>query len=201
MRSPILHKTIVLGAALSVAGLVAGDLIAATGDSLSITVSRANVRSGPSRNHPVIMQLSRGGKVVELQRQNGWVEITSGRTDPKSGWIHSALVGKDTTNKTGTANQDAGSDPLFALFKMAFEQMSTRIKNQTGKTYFAKVENPGNRVIQVTVAADWSSLTRTEREEQLTEIFRIWDAAVGDGVPITVDIIDQDGIRLLSKFK
>ncbi|MBF8270520.1 MAG: putative N-acetylmuramoyl-L-alanine amidase, partial [Gammaproteobacteria bacterium] len=188
--------------AIIIAGLFSGNVAATPGDRLSVTVKRANVRTGPSTSHPIVYQLQRGSKVIELQHKDDWIEVDSKDSNSKSGWIHSTLLSKDTAGeKPITSNKTVSSDPLFDLFMQAFEQYQAKVKTNTGQTYFAKVENPGNRVIQLTITNDWVNLSRPERDAQLTEIFNIWNAAVGDDLPITVDIIDQDGTRLLSKFK
>ena len=202
MNLTILHKAIWLCAAICVTGLCSGYAAAAPGDRLSVTVNRANVRSGPSTSHSVVMQLQQGSIVVERRRQDDWIEIESTDSGLKSGWIHAPLVKVETTaGQPVASNETAATDPLFELFMQAFAIYQKRVKSKTGRQYFDKVENPGNRVVQLTITDDWLNLTRPEQEEQLTEIFNIWDAAVGDGVPITVDIIDQDGTRLLSKFR
>ncbi|MBF8270733.1 MAG: SH3b protein [Gammaproteobacteria bacterium] len=135
-------------------------------------------------------------------RTSAWIEVKSKDSDLKSGWIHATLLSKDTTaEQLINSNATISSDPLFDLFMQAFNQYQSKLKTNTGHTYFAKVENPGNRVIQLTITDDWLNVSRPERDVQLTEIFNIWNAAVGDDVPITVDIIDRDGTRLLSKFK
>ena len=178
------------------------NLAAAPGDRLTVTVNIANVRAGPSTDYPVLLKLDHDSEVIEIQRRDGWVEIEYIGTTRRSGWIHAPLLNKAPADETtATPDQEAASDPLYDLFKRAYAEFNARIKARTGKVYFATVENPGNRVIRLTVTDDWLNLTRPERDEQLNEIFTIWDAAVGDGIPITVDLIDRDGTRLMSKFR
>ena len=202
MKFITLQKAIWFCGAVLVAGMFSGNVAAAPGDRLSVTVNRTNVRSGPSTSYPVVLQLQQGSKVIERQRHDVWVEIECKAADLKSGWIHAPLLSEDkNVAKPITVNEAASSDPLFELFTQAFEEYKAKVKSKTGRMYFGKVENPGNRVIQLTITDDWLKLPRPKRDEQLTEIFNIWNAAVGDGVPITVDIIDPDGTRLISKFK
>ena len=178
------------------------NLAAAPGDRLTVIVNIANVRAGPSTDYPVLLKLDHDSEVVEKQRRDDWIEIEYTGSTGRTGWIHAPLLSKGPADETtATPDQEIAVDPLYDLFKRAFAEFNARIKARTGKVYFAAVENPGNRVIQLTVTDDWLNLTRPERYAQLDEIFIIWDAAVGDGIPITVDLIDQDGTRLLSKFR
>jgi len=193
-----LHKFCAAGIFL----LFAGTLAAAPGDRLQVKSQLANVRSGPAAKAAIVMRLKHGSIVIERQRQQDWIEIESGKDRTRSGWIHASLVdkvGPDSQAATVTTGQEA--DPLYGLFLQAYASMNKRLLRDTGKTFFAKVENVGNRVIQLTITDDWLALTRPQREQRLDEIFTIWDAAVGDDIPITVDIVDQEGNRLMSKFK
>lgn len=182
--------------------LLSYNVTAAPGDKLSIGVELANMREGPSTNYPVLMRLEQGRKLVEIQRQNKWVEVETGRSNIKSGWIYAPLLKKEVTGKpTIVLKNDGSTNPLFELFKLAFDELNENIKSETGQIFFTKVENPDNRTIQLTATESWLNAPRKERQEKLSEIFKIWDAAIGDGLPITVDIIDKNGDRLMLMFR
>lgn len=175
---------------------------AAPGDTLSIDVDLANVREGPSTNFPVVMKLGKGRNLIEIRRQSDWVEIETGKSIIKSGWIYAPLLKQVNAAKTTIVLKiDGSTNPLFELFKLAFNELNENIKRETGQTYFTKSENPDNRTIQLTATESWLNAPREARQENLSEIFEIWGAAVGDGLPITVDIIDNNGDRLMSMFR
>lgn len=189
-----LHKVCAAGIVL----LFACALAAAPGDRLQVKAKLANVRSGPASGSAIVMRLQQGSIVIERQREKDWIEIERVKDQTRTGWIHASLVAKAGPDSPATATS---ADPLYDLFLQAYATMNKRLLRDTGKAFFAKVENVGNRVIQLTITDDWLALTRPQREQRLNEIFTIWDAAVGDDIPITVDIVDADGNRLMSKFK
>lgn len=177
-------------------------VMAANGDKLVINGSIVNVRSGPATSYPVLLKFQKGREVVELQRRDNWVEIATGRDDVVTGWIYAPLLSQaDKRNVPTMKVKEDTSDPLFELFTQALRELNERIRSQTGNTYFSQVENPGNKVIRLTVTYAWSNLSREQRDRMLADVFAIWDAAVGIHVPITVDIVDRDGNRLMSKFR
>ena len=61
------------------------------GNPMEIKVERANIRSGPNKNHKIISTLEKGHPVIPLHKENGWTQIgitTSGKT----GWVFSGLL-------------------------------------------------------------------------------------------------------------
>ena len=90
---------------------------------------------------------------------------------------------------------------LFDLFNLAFKEMNENIKKETGDTYFLKAENRGDGVVDVTATAEWLNSPRKKRERDMSEIFRIWNAAMVDRTHITVFIVNEKGERLMSMFR
>lgn len=191
-----------------------------TGDRLYVKYPVVNLRSGPDITKPVILKLKKGRALIEVERQDNWVLVATGRHDIKSGWLYANLLSptrpgaKPVTPaetkkpaapaKVKQKQPPAKSDPdgpLFVLFRQAFSEMNEKFKTNTGRDCFNKIENPVHGVVQLTVNDNWGKLTHTQREQAMTDIFAIWNAAEGESVPITVDIIDKEGIRLMSKFR
>ncbi len=152
------------------------------------------MREGPSTQHPVVLKLKKGHKLVELQRKGRWVEVGADRTGGKSGWIHSSLIGKEFTGGATTAP----ADPKFQKFKAAFDELNARIKRKTGLTFFTKAENLGDGIVQVTATDIWLRAPRTDRESNLRTIFQLWDAAEASGLPIAVYVVDKHGNQRMS---
>ena len=78
--------------------MLADNILAAPGDYLYVQAEVVNMREGPSTKHPVVLMLLEGHKLLELQRQGEWVEVDTGRTGGKTGWIHSSFIGKEPTD-------------------------------------------------------------------------------------------------------
>ena len=59
-------------------------------------VSSAKLRSGPSTDSKAIVTLSAGRQVTIVERNGNWTRVqiadTSGKTEPKQGWIHNTLL-------------------------------------------------------------------------------------------------------------
>ncbi len=64
---------------------------ATSGDILYIQGETASVHQDPSKSAPVLMQLNRGHKVMEMERQGSWVRIRMFHTI-RNGWVQSFLV-------------------------------------------------------------------------------------------------------------
>jgi Bacterial SH3 domain len=72
--------------------LLSGPALGAAGDVLTVIGDRVNVRSGPSTERDVTMQVSRNQRLVEIGRQGDWVHAEIGGTSGADGWIHGSLV-------------------------------------------------------------------------------------------------------------
>ncbi len=64
---------------------------ATSGDILYIQGETASVHQDPSKSAPVLIQLNRGHKVMEMERQGSWVKIRMFHTI-RNGWVQSSLV-------------------------------------------------------------------------------------------------------------
>lgn len=183
-----------LGIFLLCACAAVGGALAAPGDILYVQGDVVNMREGPSTQHAVVLQLRKGHKLVEFQRQGRWVEVGADRTGGKSGWIHSSLIGNEFIGGATTAP----ADPKFQKFKAAFDELNARIERKTGLTFFTKAENLGDGIVQVTVTEMWFSAPRADRESNLRTIFQLWDAAEESGLPIAVYVVDNHGNQRMS---
>ncbi|MCZ6803442.1 MAG: SH3 domain-containing protein [Proteobacteria bacterium] len=80
----------------SVCFLFITNIFAENGDELTITGDIVNLRSDPASDTDALIKLLKGRKVIEIQRQDDWVEIETHRKDIKTGWVHKSLVAKET---------------------------------------------------------------------------------------------------------
>ena len=164
------------------------------GTKLVVTATLANLREGPSTRHRVLLRLQHGRQLTEMLRDGNWVRVSTGETGTPAGWIHASLV------MPAPETDPAGA--VFDLFRRAMDEYEKRVYQRTGKDYFSEIENPGNLVIQLTASNTWLAATREERNAVLDQVFNLWRAAVGnDLLGITVEILDTDGTRLVSKFR
>ena len=72
--------------------LLSGPALGAAGDVLTVIGDRVNVRSGPSTERDVKMQVSRNHALVEIERDGEWVHAEITGTGGAHGWIHGSLV-------------------------------------------------------------------------------------------------------------
>jgi hypothetical protein len=71
---------------------LSGPALGAAGDVLTVIGDRVNVRSGPSTERDVTMQVSRNQRLVEIERAGDWVHAEISGTAGADGWIHGSLV-------------------------------------------------------------------------------------------------------------
>lgn len=75
---------------------IAGSLFIATAfnaystEYVSVTKDGANVRTGPSTDNPVYMELFKGYPLQVVDRKDEWIKVLDFEKD--SGWIHSSLT-------------------------------------------------------------------------------------------------------------
>ena len=63
------------------------------GDSMEVSVDKANTRRGPAKTYKIVTTLERGHTVIPLKQENGWTYI--GITgEGKTAWIFSSLISK-----------------------------------------------------------------------------------------------------------
>src|SRR5262245_47630754 len=63
---------------------------ASAADTLTITVTQADVRAGPGITHAILTTVPKGATFSILETQAGWHKI--GLTDGREGWIAPAMV-------------------------------------------------------------------------------------------------------------
>lgn len=183
--------------------LFATTALTATGDPLFVVSKIVNMRAGPSTDDEVLLKLRHGRKLEELQRQGNWVEVDTGREDIPSGWIYARLLSPEPAAGTPAeqASGEAKVESLFDLFELALAELNARIKTQIGFTAFSKAEDLERGQIKLTATREWVALSRLEREAHLSEAFKIWAAAVGEGVSITLHVVDQQGERFMTMLR
>lgn len=93
-------RAAVLALLLSVG--IATAATAAPGDILYIQGKTASVHQDPSKSAPVLIQLNRGHKVMEVERQGSWVRIQMFHTI-KKGWVPSSLLAPRFPGETAAA--------------------------------------------------------------------------------------------------
>ena len=89
--------------------------LAAIGDTLIVTGDGVNVRSDPSTDAKIRMQVSHDRMVTEIERQGDWVRVEIAGTDGVSGWIHSSLLAVPSADQLARARQRASRPPRAGL--------------------------------------------------------------------------------------
>ncbi|MEE8292282.1 MAG: caspase family protein, partial [Candidatus Tectomicrobia bacterium] len=75
---------------LVIAGLLVVTLSSACADTLTVTVSHANVRGGPGITHPILTTVPRDAIFSLLERRQDWYKIRL--DDGREGWIAGSIV-------------------------------------------------------------------------------------------------------------
>ena len=66
--------------------------LGAQGDALTVQGSRVNVRANPNTGAPVLLQLERGQRVIEVGRHEAWVNVEVPNFAGREGWVHRSLL-------------------------------------------------------------------------------------------------------------
>jgi uncharacterized protein YgiM (DUF1202 family) len=176
-----------LCAAFSLVGI--NNTIALPGDELIIIESLVNVRSGPTTDAESLFKMKGGRTVIEVQRERSWVEVETNREDYPTGWIHKSLLKK--TNIV----ENTSSPTRFENFMRRFEDQNEFIKNDNGTVYFADAKNKGNGQIEVLATQNWLEADVKMKNESLSAVFKIWSDVTPVGKSISVQVVDEDGLR------
>lgn len=83
---------------------------------VSVSKDNVNVRSAPSTNSPIYMELFQGYPLKVVKKDGEWLQISDFEGD--TGWIHQSLVGKNTTviiNATKSVNMRAEPNTTSAV--------------------------------------------------------------------------------------
>ena len=163
------------------------------GDELVITGDIVNIRIGPSIDTDAMIKLLKDHKVIEIQRQEDWVEIETHRKDIKTGWVHESLVAKVTATTTKPPKQKTLSQRRFEHFMQGFNEYNEIIIKQNGALYFLEARDKGKGVIDVIATEAWLNAGREERGISLNEVFKLWSDVVPVGSPMSVIVFDEQG--------
>ncbi len=172
-------------------------LIAAPGDELVVTGSIVNLRERPSTDATVLLKLGQDRRVVEIKREADWVEIFTNRDDVITGWVHSSLLAPPSDHNIAITNH---SDQ-YTRFMQTFNHLNESWQQQNGYLPFISVEEFTNRRIRITASTEWLNTEQTHREQMLSLIFDHWSKAVGNGMPIDIEVVDQNGERHMTMFR
>lgn len=136
-------------------------VIAAAGDVLVINGDLVNVRQAPTINADVVFRLAKGDKVIQIQRQDDWVEIGIYRKNKKTGWIHQSLLGEQESDPdiVPTSVNDlendssviAGTGSELTVIRDRVNVMKTPSTNAA--VVFSLVK--GDKVIEIQRQYDW----------------------------------------------
>ena len=162
------------------------------GDELVITGDIVNLRTGPSIDTNAPIKLLKDHKVIEIQRQDDWVEIKTHRKDIKTGWVHESLIAKVTAT-IKPPKQKTLSQRRFEHFMKGFNEYNEIIIKQNGVLYFSGARDKGKGVIDVIATEAWLNAGREERGNILNEVFKLWSDVVPVGSPMSVIVFDEQG--------
>ncbi|MEX2525512.1 MAG: SH3 domain-containing protein [Gammaproteobacteria bacterium] len=175
---------------------------AAEGDELQVTSHLVNVREGPSVETAVLLKLAEGRSVMEIRREGNWVKVETGNEETPRGWIYANLLQKAAPQaEPGDGEEQEGVQALFELFEQALAEYNVRKKQEAGYAYFTDPEYVGNGVVEVTASRYWLRLPMEQRMKDLSDIFDIWAAAVGEGPSITVNVMARNGEKQMTMFR
>lgn len=161
--------------------------LAEKGDELFVIESLVNVRSAPTLESEVLLRLEKGRKLIEIQRQESWIEVELHRDDIQAGWVHKSLLAKATKSK------NTSSPTRFDKFMQRFNDHNDVIEKQNGIIYFTKVMNKGKGDIELIATQEWLNSNIETRNSSLSEIFTLWSKYVPVGNSISIQVLDEQG--------
>ena len=170
---------------------------AAPGDKLYIQKNGVNVRTGPGTSYRVLLKLYKGHELVEFSRQGDWINVGIARSGGKDGWVHSSLIASVSPGGASVAPADS----RFDAFVLDVEKLNNKVTRIAGFSFFAKVENLGDGIVQVTAHDRWLAAPRLDRESNLNTLFNLWSAHEASGLPIAVYIVDSEGDVVMEKAR
>ncbi len=174
----------------------------AEGDELRVMSHLVNVRQGPSMETAVVLKLAEGRSVVEIRREGNWVKVETGNESTPKGWIHADLLQKAGAGAEAGIDEDKeGVQALFELFEQALAEYNARKKEEAGYSYFTDPAYTGDGVVVVTGSRYWLRLPMEQRMQDLSDVFEIWAAAVGEGPSITVNVVAPSGEKQMTMFR
>ena len=90
LRSKVIPTVAAAGAVFAVLASPVG-----AAEYISVKNDNVNVRTGPSTDNPVYMELFAGYPLKVVSRQGEWAKISDYEGD--TGWIHTSLIGSNNT--------------------------------------------------------------------------------------------------------
>jgi len=97
--------------------LVLSSSIASFGaDYVSIAKDGVNIRTGPSTDNPIYMELFKGYPLMIIEKKGDWFKVQDFEKD--SGWVYSTLVSSEKNvivSATGKANMRSGPSTNNAI--------------------------------------------------------------------------------------
>ena len=87
----------------------------ASGERLAVSVSIANIRSGPGKNYDTLWAVEKHHPLNVFQKSGQWYHFSDFEGD--KGWIHKALLGKfpSVITKKEKCNIRSGPSPRFEV--------------------------------------------------------------------------------------
>ncbi len=143
------------------------------------------------------MVVGKSHKLIEFERENGWVHVGIVRAGGKEGWIYGGLVGAEFAEGESVAT----ADQRFTKFENTVLDLNERVRQTAGVDFFTKVENLEDGIVWVTATNVWVEAPYSARESNLNKLFDLWDAAEGSGLPIMVQVVDQHGTFVMRKAR
>lgn len=192
-----IRRILLLSAAL--ATLSAAPTFAAPGDKFSVAAGAANLRTGPNANDAVVIRLTQGAVVVELERSpgNGWVKVETTEGEKKSGWVALSTL-QPLTNAALAASGEQSE--AFQRFLPTLNQYNQDVLRTAGLLMFVEAREVDKGTISLRPSLAWLKL-RDEHNPSAGRAFELWEAANGgpDKVPgLTLIITDQQGTNYMT---
>jgi len=193
--------------------LAAGTGLAAPGDRLVIAGDGVNLRAGPGLGTTVRLQLRQGEAAVEVERAGEWVRVEL-PARAAEGWVHGSLLEPleggpaDAEAAGGAAAPGAATGeatvqprPPIERFRASVDYLNHRVLSEHGARPFAGAERDETGAVRVRVRDAWHALPQGEREHYRDALFERWTAAASAGVPLRLEIVDEDGEVLMDKAR
>lgn len=78
----------------SIAIILVAPAVSGPGDIYYVDTLQAEIREGPSSDSEIKFIIAIGRKLVEFDRENGWIHVGVDKTGGKDGWIEASKVSK-----------------------------------------------------------------------------------------------------------
>jgi hypothetical protein len=164
--------------------LLSGQALGAVGDALTVIGNRVNVRSEPSAESEVRMQVSRNQRLVEIAREGDWVHAQISGTAGADGWIHGSLVAPPNGEPLAPAASRQGlADEAPTPAAVAGEAPPLRPREDATDAAAAQPEGPAGAAAQAGAPLGTAGVEAPETE------------AIAPGAAAEIDAIDLRRFR------